>query len=53
VIVNPCRFLKTKGLADFQAVNDPLNPLVNLTKGEQDAVFERVANQVEKILSKQ
>ena len=53
VIVNPCRFLKTKGLADFQAVNDPLKPLVNLTKGEQDAVFERVANQVEKILSKQ
>ncbi|MFX1588408.1 MAG: TIR domain-containing protein, partial [Promethearchaeota archaeon] len=52
VIVNPCRFLKTKGLADFQAANDPLNPLVNLTKGEQDAVFERVANQVEKILSK-
>ena len=51
VIINPCRFLKTKGLADFQAANDPLNPLVNLTKGEQDAVFERVANQVEKILS--
>jgi len=53
VIVNPCRFLKTKGLADFQAVNDPLKPLVNLTQGEQDAVFEKVANQVEKTLSKQ
>ncbi|MFX1432972.1 MAG: GTP-binding protein [Promethearchaeota archaeon] len=52
VIINPCRFLKTKGLADFQAANDPINPLVNLTKGEQDAVFEMVANQVEKILSK-
>ena len=53
VIINPCRFTKTKGLSDIQAVNDPLKPLINLTKGEQDAVFEKVANQVEKLLSKQ
>ncbi|MFX0010486.1 MAG: toll/interleukin-1 receptor domain-containing protein, partial [Candidatus Hermodarchaeota archaeon] len=52
VIINPCRFTKTRGLSNIQAVNNPSKPLVNLTKGEQDAVFEKIANQVEKLLSK-
>jgi hypothetical protein len=47
VIVSPCRFVKIEALAQFQAVNDPTRPLVNLSRGEQELVFLRVADSIE------
>ena len=51
VILSPSRFSKTKTLADFQAVNPPSNPLINMPKGEQEAVFVRVAESIEATLA--
>lgn len=51
VIVNHCRFMKSL-LAELQALNDPKIPLVTLTEGEQNAVFVKLANTVERLLSK-
>jgi hypothetical protein len=42
-----------KKLAKFQAVNDPVKPLVNMTKGEQEAVFVRVSEHVQLTVGKQ
>lgn len=49
VIVSPCRFAETPSLFQFQAVNDPSEPLVNLTKGEQETVFLRVTQRIESV----
>jgi len=53
VIVGHCGFLKTEGLKDLQAINDPLRPLVDLTKGERQVVFEKVVDRVRELLSTQ
>ena len=42
-----------KKLAKFQAVNDPAKPLVNLTRGEQEAVFVKVSEHVQLTVGKQ
>src|SRR5258706_15175147 len=31
LILSPSRFLRTKSLSQFQAINDPMRPLINLT----------------------
>jgi len=46
IIVSPCAFEQTEGLAQFQAANSPSNPLISVTKSEQEAVLARVANAV-------
>ena len=46
VIVSPSRFLKTS-LAQYQAVNNPNNSLIKLSKGEQEDVFVDVAERIE------
>jgi hypothetical protein len=46
LIVSPCRFTGTS-LSRFQAVNDPAEPLINASRGEQEAVFVKVAEGVE------
>jgi hypothetical protein len=46
VIISPSRFLKTSSLSQFKAVNDPSRPLINLTTGQQEEIFENVANAV-------
>lgn len=50
LIVSPSRFRSTKTLAQFQAVNDPSTPLINMTKGEQEAVLVKVTEHIENIL---
>jgi hypothetical protein len=40
-------------LARFQAVNDPSKPLVNMTIGEQEAVFVKLAETVEFTVGRQ
>ena len=51
VILSPSRFSKTKTLADFQAVNPPSKPLIDMPKGEQEAVFVKVAEIIEGTLA--
>jgi hypothetical protein len=46
IIVSPCGFEQTESLARFQAANSPMNPLISVTKSEQEAVLARVANAV-------
>jgi hypothetical protein len=46
VIVSPCLFNRLQHLSQFQAVNDPAVPLVNMSCGEQEAVFVKIANMI-------
>jgi len=50
LIVSPSRFTSTKTLSQFQAINDPFNPLINLPKGEQEAVLVKVSEAIEIVL---
>lgn len=50
IILSPSLFSRTESLNQFQAVNDPSRPLISLTKGEQEQVFVKVAEQVETFL---
>ena len=50
LIVSPSRFKSTKSLSQFQAVNDPSRPLINMPKGEQEEVLVKITDDVEKIL---
>ena len=50
LILSPCRFLRVKSLSQFQAINDPMNPLINMSRGEQEAILDKVAHRVEMIL---
>ena len=47
LIIEPCRFTRTKQLAHFQAVNDPSNPLSKLNKGEQESLLVELTTQIE------
>jgi hypothetical protein len=51
VIISPCRFTQIPHLAQFQAVNQPSQPLITLSKGRQEAIFVKVSETVEKALS--
>ncbi|MDX6575925.1 MAG: hypothetical protein QOE96_1878 [Blastocatellia bacterium] len=47
VIISASRFLRTTNLSRFQAVNDPSVPIINLPRGEQEAILEKVAEAIE------
>jgi formylglycine-generating enzyme required for sulfatase activity len=51
VILSPSWFAKTEGLSKFQAVNSPSQPLIGLSRIEQEAIFARVAETVHELLS--
>lgn len=53
VIVSASRYLRSPDLARLQAVNDPEKPLDGLPKSEQEAIFEKVAEQVEQAIGQQ
>jgi TIR domain/CHAT domain len=52
VIVGPCRFTRTPSLAQFQAANDPERPLAAISEVERDAVWDKLANDIEDILNR-
>ena len=52
VIVSPCRFSETKNISQFQAVNDPSQPLSSQSKTKQEKVFVDLSKHTEKALSK-
>ena len=45
--LSPSRFRKTPSLAQFQSINDPATPLINVPVGEQEAVFVKLADALE------
>jgi hypothetical protein len=49
LIVSPSRFRSTKSLSQFQAVNDPSRPLVNMTRGGQEEILVRVSEEIEAV----
>jgi len=46
LVVAPCLFIDTPGLARFQALNDPAKPLSGLTKPRQEAVLRDAAKAI-------
>ena len=51
VILKPCRFSRDRDLARFHAVNDPMRPLVTMSVGEQEAVYDQIAHIVERLVA--
>ena len=52
MILSPSRFARTPSLSQFQAVNDPARPLLNLDRGEQEDVWVKLTATIEDILSR-
>jgi hypothetical protein len=46
LIVSPSLFMRQPQLARFQAINDPAEPLISATLGEQEAAFVRIADAI-------
>ncbi len=46
VILKPCGFLRDSVLSSFQAINDPSLPLLGLDHIEQEAIYNRIADEV-------
>jgi hypothetical protein len=51
IILSPSRFEKTPSLSQFQAVNDPSEPLIGLTRVKQEAVLVKVSEVIEASLN--
>ncbi|HZH31875.1 MAG TPA: TIR domain-containing protein [Pyrinomonadaceae bacterium] len=50
VIISPCRFEKTEGICQFQAVNSPSKPLTALDKTKREEIYVKVADAIEAAL---
>jgi hypothetical protein len=53
VIVSASGYTRTGELSQFQAINDPRQPLNGVPESDQEAVFEKVAARVEEIVGQQ
>ena len=51
VILSPSRFEKMPSLSQFQTVNDPSEPLVDMERGKREAIFVKVADAIEELLA--
>jgi TIR domain len=52
VIVSASYYSQIPALREYQAVNDPSKPLINLVKGKQENVFYEIARAVKDLLEK-
>ena len=52
VILKPCRFTKTPSIAQFQAVNPGLKPLLEMTEVEREALWNRLTDDIEEALKR-
>jgi hypothetical protein len=50
VIVSPCRFEKTDGLSQYQAVNSPRRSLIALDRAKREDLFVKIADATESAL---
>src|SRR5947209_8121816 len=51
VIISPSGFQQNQIVSQFQAINDPQRPLINLKKGEQEAVWVKVIEAIKSSLN--
>lgn len=51
IIISPSRFTHIEKLSQFQAINDPAKPLIELSKVEQESILVKVSERIEEILS--
>src|SRR5262249_28903383 len=51
LILSPSRFTRTKSIADFQAINDPSEPLIKMALAQQEEVLLKLANSIESAFS--
>lgn len=47
IILKPCRFLREPSISQFQAINDPVNPLCKLEEWEQENIYEKLSQRIE------
>ena len=52
VVLKPCSFLRNGKLNIFQAVHDPTRPLIGEPRGEQERIYDKVAQAIEEELKK-
>jgi hypothetical protein len=50
VIISASRYDLTEGLRDFQAVNDPKQPLIKMRGGTLEEILDRIGREVERAL---
>jgi len=50
LIIKPSRFKNHKKLSQYQALNNPSEPLVNLSEGQQDEILVQLTNSIEAYL---
>jgi len=50
IILKPCRYNRHPELRTFHAINDPSRPVIALTEGERESVYDDVAAAVEQSL---
>jgi hypothetical protein len=53
VIVSACRFLQHIELSQFQAVNAPSDPLINMKSGRREAMYVNITEAVEEALKQE
>ena len=46
VILSACGFTRNSDLARLQAINDPARPLTSVSRGEREALWDRVAREI-------
>lgn len=51
VILSPSRFHRTPSLSQFQSVNEPSQPLINMQRGEQELILVKVADTIDDLLA--
>ena len=51
IVLKPCRFQRDKRLREFQAINNPSTPLVTLSEGEQERIYDKLSEAVEQSLT--
>jgi len=50
LIVSPCRFKETESLSQFQAVNPPSEPLIRMSKADQEQTLVNLTNRIAQVL---
>src|SRR5271166_2329998 len=52
VILGPCRFTETPGLAQFMSVNDPARPISKMRKPDREAIWVKQAKDIEEAVGR-
>jgi TIR domain len=50
LIIGPCRFSKIPSLSQFQALNPPSEPLISMSKADQEQTFVSLTDRVDQLL---